>query len=73
MFRIFVESLGVFRMAVETFKGIRSEVDIVVTAIDIAAHQNPVDVLAIERELVRLQSLSSRIGVLIERLRETWG
>ncbi len=60
-------------MATKTFSGIRSDIDVCVSAIDIAIHRMPVDVSAIERELVRLKELSGRIGVLIERLRETWG
>ena len=60
-------------MATKTFSGIQSEIDGCVSVIDVALHRSPTDISAIERELVRLKELSSRIGVLIERLRETWG
>lgn len=60
-------------MATKTFAGIRSDIDGCAAMIAMALHREPVDVPAIERELARLKELSERIGVLIERLRETWG
>ena len=60
-------------MATKTFSGIRSDIDACVSVIDIALGREPIDVAAIRQELERLKELSGRIGVLIERLRETWG
>ncbi len=60
-------------MATKTFAGIQSDIDFCVLEIERAVHCVPVDIIVIEREVERLKALSSRIGVLIERLRETWG
>ena len=60
-------------MATKTFQSIRTDIDLCISEINSALHRTPIDTPAIEQEVGRLKELSERIGLLIERLKETWG
>ena len=60
-------------MAIRTFLRIKAEVETGVTAIEEAIEKNPVDILAIRRELTNFRGIAQLIGTVVNRMRETWG